>query len=325
MIRTLYYTPRLGLDTAFPVDRIKTALNDKKGLLWLDFSGETPEICEPILRDVFQFHPLAVEDALTQTHTPKLDDWGEYLYIVLGALDYMNGDLHTHELDVFLGKNFVVTHHDDPIQALDEVWAACQRDKRHTQSGADHLLYRISDYVVAGSMEIVEQVDEKIDEVEDRILNKPTPAVLEQLFDLKRVLLTMRRTITHQREVLNKLARDDYRIIDAQDRVFFRDVYDHLVRLQDLNESMRDLVSGALDIYLSVINNRMNDVMKKLTTVTTLFMPISFIAGFFGMNFFQPTAHLLSWTNRPAFYVMLVIVIILPVGMYLWMRRRTWV
>ncbi len=103
----------------------------------------------------------------------------------------------------------------------------------------------------------------------------------------------MRRTITHQREVLNKLARDDYRIIDAQDRVFFRDVYDHLVRLQDLNESMRDLVSGALDIYLSVINNRMNDVMKKLTTVTTLFMPISFIAGFFGMNFFQPTAHLI--------------------------------
>jgi magnesium transporter len=325
MIRVLYYTPRLGLDTAFPVDRIKTALNDKKGLLWLDFSGETPEICEPILRDVFQFHPLAVEDALTQTHTPKLDDWGDYLYIVLGALDYTNNDLHTHELDVFLGKNFVVTHHDDPIQALDEVWGACQRDNRHTQSGADHLLYRISDYVVAGSMEIVEQVDEKIDEVEDQILNKPTPDVLEQLFGLKRVLLTMRRTITHQREVLNKLARDDYRIIDAQDRVFFRDVYDHLVRLQDLNESMRDLVSGALDIYLSVINNRMNDVMKTLTAVTTLFMPIAFITGFFGMNFFQPTASLLSWTGRPAFFVMLAIVIILPVGMFLWMRRRTWV
>ncbi len=325
MIRALYYSPRTGLDIAFPLEKYKAALNDRKGLLWVDFIGEAPEVCQPILRDIFGFHPLAVEDALSQTHTPKLDDWGEYLYVVLGALAYENNELITHELDVFLGMNYVVTHHDDPIQALDDVWAACQRDNRHIQSGADHLLYRISDYVVAGSMDIVEEVDVEIDEIEDQILNKPSPDILERLFALKRVLLTMRRTITHQREVLNKLARDDYRIIDAQDRVFFRDVYDHLVRLQDLNESMRDLVSGALDIYLSVINNRMNDIMKKLTTVTTLFMPISFIAGFFGMNFFEPTARLLDWTSKPAFFVMLGFVILMPVGMYMWMRRRTWV
>ncbi len=325
MIRALYYTPHSTLNTAFPVGQFKSALNDKKGLLWVDFTGEPPEKCEPILKEVFGFHPLAVEDALSQTHTPKLDDWGDYLYVVLGALDYKDDTLITHELDVFLGKNYVVTHHDDPIQALDGVWEACQRDNRHIENGADHLLYRIADYVVAGAMDIVEQVDDRIDGIEDEILGKPTPAVLEKLFTLKRILLSMRRTITHQREVLNKLARDDYRIIDAHDRVFFRDVYDHLVRLQDLNESMRDLVSGALDIYLSVINNRMNDVMKTLTAVTTLFMPISFIAGFFGMNFFQPTANLLAWTSRPAFYVMLAVTISVPVGMFLWMRRRTWV
>jgi len=325
MIRILYYTPHAALNITYPIEKIKAALKDKNGLLWVDFSGEAPEVCEPILLDTFGFHLLAVEDALQQTHTPKLDDWGDYLYVVLGALNYEDGDLHTHELDVFLGRNYVVTHHDEPIRALDDVWAACQRDSRHIENGADHLLYRISDYVVAGAMDLVEEVDVKIDDVEDEILNKPTPVVLEKLFDLKRVLLTMRRTITHQREVLNKLARDDYRIIDAQDRVFFRDVYDHLVRLQDLNESMRDLVSGALDIYLSVINNRMNDVMKTLTAVTTLFMPISFIAGFFGMNFFQPTANLLAWTSRPAFYVMLAVTLAVPVGMFLWMHRRTWV
>ncbi len=325
MIRALFFTPHAELNMDFPVEQIPAALRDKKGLLWVDFTGEPPESCEPILLEVFHFHPLAVEDAIHQTHTPKLDDRGDYLYIVLGALEYQDNTLVPHELDVFLGKNYVVTHHDDPIQALDEVWEACRRDARHIKSGPDHLLYRIADYVVAGTMDIVEQVDEKIDGLEDEILGKPTPAVLEQLFALKRILLSMRRTIVHQREVLNKLARDDYRIIDAQDRVFFRDVYDHLVRLQDLNESMRDLVSGALDIYLSVINNRMNDVMKTLTAVTTLFMPISFIAGFFGMNFFQPTANLLVWTSRPAFYIMLSITIAVPVGMFLWMRRRTWV
>jgi magnesium transporter len=329
MIRALYYTPGSPLNSAYPPDKIKQALRNKKSLLWLDFSGEPPEACEPMLRETFGFHPLAVDDALQETHIPKVDDWGDYVYIVLNALDYdkdaAKGSLHTHELDIFLGENYVVTHHDEPIPALDQVWDACQRDARHTQSGADHLLYRIADYVVAGFMPIVTMIDDEIDDIEDQVFSKPTRDTLEQIFNLKRALLSMRRAITPQREVLNRLARDDYRVIDPHDRIFFRDVYDHLVRLQDLNESMRDLVSGALDTYLSVINNRMNDVMKTLTAVTTLFMPISFISGFFGMNFFEPTAHLIKWTDKPAFLVMLAVIILLPVSMFLWMRRRTWV
>jgi magnesium transporter len=157
------------------------------------------------------------------------------------------------------------------------------------------------------------------------VFSKPTPETLERLFSLKRTLLAMRRIIAPQREVLNKLARDDYRMIDPRDRIFFRDVYDHLVRLHDLNESMRDLVGGALDMYLSVINNRMNEVMKTLTVITTLFMPISFVAGFFGMNFFEPVAHMTRWTDQPAFIVMFLITILLPISIYMWLRRRTWV
>jgi len=139
------------------------------------------------------------------------------------------------------------------------------------------------------------------------------------------VLLSMRRFLLPQREVLNKLARDDYKVIDPKDRVFFRDIYDHLVRLHDLNESLRDLVGGAMDTYLSVINNRLNDVMKTLTLITTLFMPISFITGFFGMNFFEPVAGLVGWTSRQTFTVTLGIMLGLPIIMYSWMRRRTWV
>ena len=135
----------------------------------------------------------------------------------------------------------------------------------------------------------------------------------------------MRRIIAPQREVLNKLARDEFQVVDPHDRIFFRDIYDHLVRLHDVNESMRDLVSGSLDTYLSVINNRMNDVMKTLTIITTIFMPISFLTGFFGMNFFEPVAGLTGWTSRATFEVVMAVFICTPIAMYIWMKRRTWV
>jgi magnesium transporter len=127
------------------------------------------------------------------------------------------------------------------------------------------------------------------------------------------------------REVLNKLARDDFAVIDSKDRIYFRDVYDHFVRLHDIAEGLRDLVGGVLDTYLSVVNNRMNEVMKVLTTITTIFMPISFLAGFFGMNFFQPVAKpLQAWTSNPVYIITMIIFIATPVGMYIWMRRKGW-
>ena len=125
--------------------------------------------------------------------------------------------------------------------------------------------------------------------------------------------------------MLSKLARDDFQVVDPKDRIFFRDVYDHLVRLHDVNETMRDLVGGALDTYLSVINNCMNEVVKTLTIITTLFMPISFLTGFFGMNFFEPSGGLTQWTNTPTFGFVMMIFICLPIVMLLWMRIRTWV
>jgi magnesium transporter len=171
----------------------------------------------------------------------------------------------------------------------------------------------------------VEKIDYAIVHLESQVFDRPSPRTLEKLFALKRVLLAMRRIIIPQREVLNKLARDDYKVIDPRDRVFFRDVYDHLVRLHDLNESLRDLVGGVLDTYLSVVNNRMNEVMKTLTVITTIFMPLTFVTGFFGMNFFEPLGLMREWTTSPVFYITLATVVFLPVGMYTWMRRRTWV
>ncbi len=327
MIRALYYTADDGWRANLEVADFSATLQNPLGLLWVDFENTAPKDDEPIMRQVFNFHPLAIDDALQESHVPKIDDWDNYLYIVLHAVSFdlqNGGDITTHELDIFLGKNYIVTHHDDSIQAVDRVWAAVQRDERYVKNGVDRLLYRLTDEVIASFMPVIEGIDDAVDRAEDQIFDRPDPLTLEHIFTLKRAILHLRRIIGPQREVLNKMARDDYAVIDARERVYFRDIYDHLVRLYDITESIRDLVSGALDTYLSVVNNRMNDIMKTLTVITTLFMPISFIASFFGMNFFQPATGLNTWTDRPIFLLVLLITVLLPIAMFFWIRRRGW-
>jgi magnesium transporter len=256
-----------------------------------------------------------------------VDDWGDYLYLVLHNIEFdinLEEVLITNELDVFLGKHYLVTYQNAAIPVVDKVRQTIERDARFLQRGADHLLYKLADDLVAETLTVVDRMDDAIDNIEDLMFKSSNQSVLEQIFTLKRSLLHLRRTLMPQREVFNKLARVDDHVIDEQERVFFRDIYDHMVRLYDISESLRDLISGALETYLSVINNRMNDVMKTLTIITTLFMPISFLTGFFGMNFFSANPPFTGWTSQPIFVVVLSIFVILPVGMFVWMRSRKW-
>jgi magnesium transporter len=306
---------------------ISQALEDSQGLLWVDFEGEPPDVCEPILIDSFGFHPLAVDDALQETHIPKVDDWERYLYIVLRAISFevSDGDtISTPELDVFLGHNYIVTHHDKPIPALQRTWKHVQRDSRHIKQGADHILYLIVDELAVDFVKVVEQLDDEIEIVEDLIFDLPRPETLEKAFSLRRATIHLRRTLSPLREVLNKLARDQYEVIGTKDRVYFRDVYDHLVRLHDITDTLRELVGGALETYLSVINNRMNDTIKALTVITTMFMPISFVAGFFGMNFFEPVLSTSIWTGSTALILTLLIMVAAPSIMFFYIRKRGW-
>ena len=328
MIRSIFISKDNAVRDDLQVADFPGALLEPGGVLWVDFEATPPEADEPILREVFHFHPLAVDDALQESHVPKIDDWDNYLYIVLHAVTFDQtdgGHVDTLELDVFLGRNYMVTHHDQSIAAVEKVMQACQRDERMWKNGIDYILYRLTDEVVASYMPVVEGIDEAVDRAEDEVFGRPSPDVLENIFTLKRAVLHLRRIIGPQREVLNRLARDDYLVIDKRARVYFRDVYDHLVRLHDITESIRDLVSGTLDTYLSVINNRMNDIMKTLTIITTLFMPISFVTGFFGMNFFQPVAaRLAPWADLPVFAFAMGIFLLIPVVMFFWIRRRGW-
>jgi magnesium transporter len=303
-------------------------IKNPENLLWVDISGEPNREIESILLDDFNFHPLAVDDALVETHIPKVDDWTDYLYLVMRIVllleDREDLEIETPELDVFLGSNYLVTYHKIPLTIIDTIWQMCQRDSRTLAKGTGNLFYQIADELINQYMPIMERIDELSDQIEDEVFDNPKPMVLNKIFSLKRALLELRRALIPQREVFNKLARKDFAIIRDQDQVYYRDVYDHMVRLQEINEGLRDLISGALETYLSVVNNRMNEVMKTLTVITTLFMPLSFLTGFFGMNFFQAAIPLKIWTGKLVFGLVLAGMIGIPFGMYLWMRRRNW-
>ncbi len=325
MIRLMFLS-REGTIREAEVPEITKLLQDEKGLLWVDFEGEPDGTPTEILTEKFGFHPLSIEDALSQCHLPKLDDWTSYLYIVLHTLEFGTdkSEVINKELDIFLGRNFLVTLHEQKMPALERIRVNSFRDPKMLKKGSDYLLYLICDLIIEEFLDVVEELDEQVEDLEKQIIDHPSKEVLPKIFGFKRTLLGLRRYITHQREVFDKLSREPHSQIEERDRMYFRDLYDHLVRLYDITESMRDIVSGALDIYLSVVNNRMNDIMKTLTTITTIFMPTSFLTGFFGMNFFASSGKLDYWTGIIGFAIAFVIIVATPICMVYWMKRRGW-
>jgi len=306
---------------------LKKALKDSDSLIWLDLCDESVSSSQKVLSEIFHFHPLSIDDALVETHNPKIDEWDNYLYLALAGVnpDQPLEELDKSiELDIFLGRNYLVSYHPERIQAIDKVWVNIFRDERQVQRGSNYLLYQIIDELANEYMAMIDQLDMKVERIEDILLEKPDNLILQEIFIIKRSLLNLRRIVAPQREVLNKLSRGDYAVVNMNERMYYRDVYDHLVRIHDITESLRDLVSSALDMYLSVVNNRLNDIMKTLTLITTLFMPLSFLTGFFGMNFFFAGPDFGSWTSPSAFFAALSIIVSLPLFMFLWMRKREW-
>lgn len=319
------------------LDQLQGYIADQNCMVWVDLldpesNPHVPHAAEPdiekLLHEVFEFHPLALDDALIETHSPKLDDWGDHLYVVLHDVDFDNVHeiVDTHEIDIFIGKNYLVTYHNEASKAIDRVWTLIERDDRHLRRGVDRVLYALADSVASDYMPCVEALEAALDDLQDSIFKgdmKFSPT--ERIFGLKRSVLNIRRILTPQREVMNRLARDEHSVISNRERVYFRDVYDHFVRMVDLTESLRDITTGALDTYLSITANRTNEVMKTLTMVTVLFMPLAFLTGFFGMNFFGATYEIPAPVSPIFIFIInLIVMITVPLAMMIYIRKRGW-
>lgn len=329
--RVIYRSPAGEVQFSESIELVQRAISEPDAVLWLDIEADGGGVAaiDGLFRNVFGFHPLAIDDALRESHIPKLDDWGAYLYMVFHTIDFHPEDqaVKLRELDVFLGKNYLVTLHFDAMPPLAQLRRTLEREGgERLKDGADHILYHVLDQSAAAFLVAIEKMDEAIDEAQDEVLDDPTQRTLQSILKIKRAALRVHRVISPQREVINRLARDSYPMIDARDRVYFRDVYDHMVRLHDISETLRDLIGGALDTYLSAISNRTNDVMKTLTIVTVLFLPLNFLVGFFGMNFFGDNIALtdVRVPHVIIFGLACLAMVGSPVVIWFWGKRRGW-
>ncbi len=324
MIRTLYIPKSGTLQWDISPEALTSAVADSDGLVWVSLEQPTAEETRAILTDLFQFHPLAVEDTeSTGFQTPKVDDYGTYLFIVVIALsaDHDRSLLNSVEFDIFLGQNYVVTSYYAPqLDAVEKLRRRLQHDERLQTNGTDFLCHALIDIIVDDYSPPLEELEYELEALEDRILEKPQPETLEKLLRLKHAIISVRRVIAPQREVINRLTREEFSMIDRQSQIYFRDIYDHLVRVYDWIDILRDMATNALEAYLNSTSLRLNEVMKALTIVSTIFLPLAFVAGIYGMNFrFMPE---LSW--KYGYPMVWIIFLLIAGGMLYYFRKRKW-
>ena len=255
--------------------------------VWVDIVGGTHEDVEPLLEEWFGFHELAAEDSLSDNTLPKYDRFPRYDFFVFRTIDV---DVSCHgvqalKIACFLGQNFLFTIHGPELAAVDKVWTRLPQDHRLLRSGTDFLLYSVLDLLVDDHFPIIDDIEERIDEIQELIFNDPAATLLDELLHLKRDLNIMRRYTLPQRDLLNQISRGDCQFIRQEHLIYYRDVYDHMYRIGESIDVERDLASGTMEAYLSVVANRTNDIMKVLTIFSSILLPINVVAGLYGMNF----------------------------------------
>ena len=269
---------------------------------WLDLVDPTPEQLDALAQR-FGWHPLALEDMQKRGQRPKLDAYGEQMLLVFyGARQVGHDTPEVVEVHLVVSGDWVVTVRHDSCDALDELRT---RLPSEDSKGEQFVVYRILDTLTDTFFPVLEAIDDAIDELEDAIVLGPSDEQLQRIFHLKRSLVTLRRIVTPQRDLAARTIEDLAELpgLDAGTRDYFRDVYDHLIRVSDLVDSYRDLLTGAMDVYLSTVSNRTNAVMKQLTLVATIFLPITALTGFFGQNFGWLVVHVRSLSAFLAFGV----------------------
>lgn len=234
----------------------------------------------------FKLHPLVIEDILNTGQMPKVEDYDGYLFLIIESMSFnKEGRLETKQLSLILFNDMVISFQESESNLYKDILLRLKEGANIRKNGADDLLYALTDAVVDNYFEVLEQIGEKIDEIEDELLLNPKREILQEIYILKRDLIYMRKTLWPMRNAISSISKNDYELIDERTLYYFRDVYDHIVQMIDIIETYREICSGMLDTYLSSVSNKTNDIMKVLTIFSTIFIPLTFIAGVYGMNF----------------------------------------
>ena len=315
-------------ETQFQVRETETLeecypFKDRPTIIWINIDGIHEIETLEKLGDCFGLHPLTLEDILNTDQRPKIEDYGEYIFIVLKMLypDDDTGEILAEQVSLVLGKNFVISFQEREGDIFNSVRERIRSGKgRIRKMGADYLVYSLLDSIVDNYFIILEKLGERIEFLEEKLIINPVPEAINLIHKLKREMIFLRRSVWPLREVIGSIERGESSLIKGSTNIYLRDVYDHTIQVIDTIETFRDILSGMLDIYLSSVSNRLNAVMKVLTIIATIFMPLTFIAGIYGMNFkYMPE---LEW--RLGYPVILLTMVSIGVLMLVSFRKKKW-
>lgn len=297
---------------------------DTASTTWVNIDGLHDINIIGELGTVFGVHSLVLEDVLNTGQRPKMDDYETYTYIVFNMVRYNEEkkEIHSEQVSLILGKNYLVSLQEKEGDVFDAIRERLRNGKgRIRKGGADYLAYALVDAVVDSYFVTLEKIGEVIEDLEDELITDPKPENLHAIHKLRREMILLRKSVWPLREVINGMLRGDSEFIQGETGIFLRDVYDHTIQVIDTIESFRDMVSGMLDTYLSSVSNRMNEVMKVLTIIATIFIPLTFIAGVYGMNFQHMPELGWRWIYPDGFWILMLLI----VGfMIYYFKRKRW-
>ncbi|MEJ2738950.1 MAG: magnesium/cobalt transporter CorA [Dehalococcoidia bacterium] len=286
-VKAYYMSPDNTLSSDLKKEQLVSIFMKKQGLLWIDINNPSEED-RILLEQDMGFHHLAVEDCISpDTHPPKIDDYEDYIFLILHGINYQTDSeiVETAELALFIGGHYVISIHQYPFYSIQTVQAHVDESGRWMMKGADFLAHSLMDSLIDNMLPTIYRMSAVADELEEAAIRNPVQTTMENILKLKRSTLHIHRVIVPQREIVNRLSRGEFTLIKEEAEPFYRDIYDHLVQIEDLNRIIRDLSDNALSIYLSAVANRQNDTMKVLAMVTTIFLPLTLLTGIDGMNF----------------------------------------
>jgi len=296
---------------------------DKSTITWINIDGvHEIKVIEEIGKH-FNLHPLILEDIVDTDQRPKIKDFGNYIFIILKMLYYdeKDNEMKVEQVSLVLGKNYVISFQEREGDVFDAIRERNRNNiGRIRKLGADYLVYSLIDAIVDNYFTIIEKLDEEIENLEDKVIIQPNPSNVQAIHKLKRDLIFLRKSVWPLREVISFLEKGESPLVLESTNIYLRDVYGHTIQVMDTVETLRDIVSGILDIYLSSINTRMNEIMKVLTIIATIFIPLTFITGIYGMNF-QYMPEIKWFWGYPA---VLSIMVAIGIGMLIYFKRKKW-
>ncbi len=299
------------------------AIKDLPGNLWINIDGLQDVAMLEKIGHLFGLHPLILEDILNTDQRPKIEDLTDYLYVVLRNFYHHESDaLFSQQISIVLGKNFILSFQEKESKLFESVRERLRGDKgKIRKSGCDYLVHALIDNVVDNYFILLDNMEDRIEQLENDLIRQTTPAKLQSIHNLKRELIFLRKSLWPLRETISSLQRSDSPLIDEPNALYFKDIFDHIIAIIDTVDTFRDLLSGMLDIYLSSASMRLNEVMKVLTIIATIFMPLTFLAGVYGMNFKHMPELEWTWGYFGLWGVMLIIAAL----MIIFFRRKRWI